>query len=166
LYANYAKRVVSRFTAGLKSLYCLYLDNAAPMFTGRLNGQAQLALADSGSRVLLMDAKYARLVGLSIVDGQQYRTQLHFVDGSTASTSGMTFGGQWQFGTDGAGKGHFLDFHNFENAPAPVILSEDFLFGTTNAFVEYDCFLVDEDAEDENAHFFAIDIDTDYHRNG
>jgi hypothetical protein len=38
---------------------------------------------------------------------------------------------------------HDLDIHILKNAPAAVILSDDFLFGT-NAFSKYDCYLLDE----------------------
>ncbi|KAJ4366346.1 hypothetical protein N0V83_007982 [Neocucurbitaria cava] len=72
----------------------------------------------------------------------------------------MTFGVRWEFGPGDAGTEHNLDFHILKGAPADVILSDEFIFGT-NEFIEYDCYLVDEDEDDEetDAYFFAIQID-------
>jgi hypothetical protein len=161
--ANFLRRVLKRFVVDFQSFDCMYLGDSAPSFIGRLNGQAQHALADSGSKVLIMDEKYAQSLGLPIIDDRQHRIKLRFADNSTAMTTGMTLGVRWQFGPDGGAKEHLLDFHILKNAPAAVILIDDFLFGETRAFAEYHCYLVDEDDEDEDAQFFAIDIDLNYY---
>jgi hypothetical protein len=158
LAINFFRRVKRRVTNALSKHDLLYLGDRAPRFTGLVNGQRQEALADSGARVMVMDESYARSIGLPIAQGKQFTTKLRFADGSTAWTSGMTLGVTWEFGQGGRNVPYNLDFHILKNAPANVILSDDFLFGT-NAFVLYDCFLVDEDDEDEDAFFFVIDID-------
>lgn len=70
----------------------------------------------------------------------------------------MTLDVEWEFGNDGNSKKYKMDFHILKNAPAAVILSDDFPF-ETKAYYEYDCFLVDEDDEDI---FFAIDFEPNY----
>jgi hypothetical protein len=162
---NYARRVVRRNIGGGTPRHFLYLGDSAPNFTGLLNGSKQKALADSGSKVLLMDEGYANSIGLSIARGHAHETKLRFADNSSVLTVGMVYGATWQFGQDGPGTVHTLDFHVMKNAPAPVVLSDELLFAT-NAFAEFDCYLVDEDDDDENAYFFAIDIDTSYHNQG
>ncbi|KAF2652006.1 hypothetical protein K491DRAFT_72355 [Lophiostoma macrostomum CBS 122681] len=159
--ANFLQRVVQRSVKGNLPHHLLYLGDSAPTFSGRLNGMAQDALADSGSKVLVMDEDYARTIGLPIVSGSQYSTKLKFADETTTYTSGMTHGVKWEFGPGGVSEVYELDFHILKNAPANVILSDSFLFGT-NAFSQFDCYLADEDDEDADTYFYAIDVDEDY----
>jgi hypothetical protein len=160
--ANYLRRVVKRISS-FTTPHFLYLGDSAPRFTGLLNGWRQEALADSGCKVPIMDEDYARFLGLRIQTDSQNRVRLRFADNSTAMTSGMSKGVSWTFGYDGSSHSHQLDFHILKNAPAAVILSDDFLFGT-NAFSEFDCYLLDEDDEDDEddeAYFLAIDLALD-----
>lgn len=77
-------------------------------------------------------------------------------------TIGMTYGVTWQFGHDGSSEEHILDFHVMKNAPAPVVLSDELLFAT-NAYVDFDGYLVDEDNDDDaDAYFVAIDVDRNH----
>ena len=71
------------------------------MFEGSLNGQIQTALADSGSKVLLMDATYARNIGLRIENGHEPQARLKFADNSVTDTVGMAYNVEWRFGRDG-----------------------------------------------------------------
>ncbi|KAH7080209.1 hypothetical protein BKA63DRAFT_562913 [Paraphoma chrysanthemicola] len=160
-FMNQKRRVVKRVISGITQAHFLYLGDNGPKFTGLLNGRKQDALADSGSKVLIMDEDYARSMGIPIQSDRRYHTKLRFADNSTAITSGMTYGVQWEFGHEGNNVQHMLDFHILRNAPAAVILSDDFLFAT-NAYSEFDCYLIDEDDEDEDAYFFAIDYDPKY----
>jgi len=161
---NKAHRVKERILNGISCRHLLYLGGSAPRFEGLLNGKPQEALADSGSKVLLMDEDYARNIGLPIITGKDH-TRLMFADGSSARTSGMVYGVQWEFGCGGSHDFHFLDFHVMKNAPANVIFSDTFLFDT-EAYSQYECYLVDDDDEDDEAFFFAIDIDQRYIRQG
>jgi hypothetical protein len=65
----------------------------------------------------------------------------------------------------GVGEEFTLDFHILKNAPSAVILSDEFLF-ETNAFAKYDCYLIDENDEDEDAQFSVIDLDLSYVNKG
>jgi hypothetical protein len=163
--ANKARRVIRRAVKRMTPRHFFYLGDSAPRFTGLLNGQKQEALADSGAKVLIMDEDYARSIGLPISTDGKHQTRLRFADGTTAMTSGITQGVQWEFGLGAVGEEYTLDFHILKNAPAAVILSDEFLFGT-NAFAEYDCYLIDEDDEDEDAQFFVIDLDRSYVNKG
>jgi len=129
-----------------------------PGFKGILNGKPEFGLADSGAKVMVMDEDYARSLNLPINSDE--RTKLVFADGSTAKTSGMVYGVEWEFGHEVRNQNHKLDFHILRNAPANVILSDSFLSGT-DAYSKYDCFLVDDDDEDDEAYFFAIDYAED-----
>jgi hypothetical protein len=158
---NFARRVKSRIVQGLRHHHLLYLGDSMPRFQGLVNGKPEFGLADSGAKVMVMDEDYAR--GLNLPISYDSRRKLVFADGSTANTSGMIYGVKWEFGLgleneseNVKRKEHTLDFHILKNAPANVILSDYFLFGT-NAYSEYECFLVDDDDEDDEAYFFAID---------
>jgi hypothetical protein len=164
--ANKARRIKERILDGITHRHLLYLGDSAPRFGGLINGAPEEALADSGAKVLVMDEDYAMSIGLSVEKGRKHRTRLKFADNSTAYTSGTTYGVEWEFGHGGGASDRFLlDFHVLKNAPANVILSDEFLFGT-DAFIEYECFLVDEDDEDDDAFFFAIDVDANHPTQG
>lgn len=157
---NFTRRVQQRVMDGLSQFHLLYLGESAPKFTGLLNGRPREALADSGANGLIMDEDFAHRMGIPITSDQEHQKTVYFADNTTATTSGMTYGVRWEFGLGGVGSEHKLDFHILKNAPADVILSDEFLFGT-NAFVEYDCYLVDDDDEDHEAeaYFYGIRID-------
>jgi hypothetical protein len=84
-----------------------------------------------------------------------------------AYTSGLTKSVRWQFGFSGNKHEHFLDFHVLKNAPAEVILSDSFLF-ETEAFSQYECYMLDEEDEDfgVDAYFFTISYDPSYRNRG
>ncbi|KAF2691179.1 hypothetical protein K458DRAFT_355739 [Lentithecium fluviatile CBS 122367] len=157
--ANFARRVKERVLHGITHHHFLYLGESMPRFSGLVNGKPQEALADSGAKVLVIDEDFAQKNHMIINHGS--RTTLRFADESTAETSGMVHGVQWEFGSGGHGT-HTLDFHVLRNAPADVILSDSFLFGN-NAFSQYNCYLVDDDEDDDDAFFFAIDVDKRHH---
>jgi hypothetical protein len=162
---NRARRLVRGVINKVTGHHALFLGDSAPNFTGRLNGKTQTALADSGSKVLLMDEDYAQSLGLPIVRGDGHHLRLVFADNSTAVTSGMAVGVKWSFGITNWAKEYSLDFHLLKNAPAPVILSDQLLF-EADAYSTFDCYLDDEDEEDDDAYFLAIDIDTNYQHEG
>jgi hypothetical protein len=155
---NFARRIKERILKGVSHHHLLYLGDSAPRFGGLVNGIPHEALADSGAKVLVMDEDYALSMGLHISREEEHRTLLRFADESTAYTSGVTYGVEWQFGYGGQSQRFQLDFHILKHSPANVILSDKFLF-STEAFCNYECFLVDDDEDDdEDAYFFAIDV--------
>jgi hypothetical protein len=157
--SHFARRVKSKIMDDIGQHHLLYLGESAPRFQGMINGTSQDALADSGAKVMIIDEDYALSLGLSIKTGKRNETTLRFADNSTANTSGMIYGVSWEFGPGGDGDHHNLNFHVLKNAPASVILSDTFLFGT-EAFSRYNRYLVDDDDDDDDeAYFFAVDID-------
>jgi hypothetical protein len=165
--ANFAHRMKKRVLKGLSRHRLFFLGDSAPRFTGMVNGRPSDALADSGSNVLVMDEDYAQSLGLQVLTGKAHRSRLVFADGSTAYTSGLTRGVQWQFGLGGDSNEHFLDFHVLKHAPAKVILSDSFLF-ETEAFSQYECYMLDDEDEDfdADAYFFTIRHDPSYGAHG
>jgi hypothetical protein len=160
---NFYRRVKERVVKGISQFHLLYLGASSPMFEGSVNGQPQAALADSGSKVLVMDEAYARSIGVSIQTGLEYQTILTFADNSTADTCGMAYGVEWRFGRDGEFTSPYqLNFHILKNAPANVILCDTFLYDN-RAFSIYNHYLTDNgndyEDEDNEPHCFAIDID-------
>ena len=159
---NRLRRVITRTVNRMKVHDFLYIGGSGPAFKGLVNGHLQYALADTGAKLLIMDEEYAQKLGLTIETGLKHRTRVQFADQTTAMTSGMVHGVSWQYG-DNEGETHMLDFHILKNAPANVILSEDFLLGDeTNAFADYACYMYDEDDGDDDASCFMIDIDYSY----
>lgn len=162
--ANFLRRVKQRIVNGISHFHLLYLGASTPMFEGTINGLEQTALADSGSKVLVMDERYARSIGLEIHRGHRHRTILTFADNSVATTVGMAYNVEWRFGRDDQlSSPHFLNFHILKNSPADVILNDSLLF-ETQAFSRYQSFLIDDDVdfeeyedEDVQVYVFAID---------
>jgi hypothetical protein len=76
---------------------------------------------DTGAKVLIMDEDYAHSAGLPISTDGKHQTRLRFADGTTAMTSGMTYGVRWECGPNTMGEVHTLNFHILKNAPAAVI---------------------------------------------
>lgn len=161
--ASFHRRVKERVTKGISQFHLLYLGASTPMFEGSVNGQVQTALADSGSKVLVMDEAYARSIGVHIETGHEHQMRVKFVDNSVADTTGMAYDVKWRFGCDGEFTSPYpLNFHILKDAPANVVLSDTFLFDT-KAFSKYHRYLLDDDddCEDEDMliYLFAIDID-------
>ncbi|GIJ89509.1 hypothetical protein Asppvi_008451 [Aspergillus pseudoviridinutans] len=161
--ANFCHRVKERVAKGISQFHLLYLGASTPMFEGSINGRVQTALADSGSKVLLMDEAYARSIGVHIQTGHEHQTRLKFADNSATDTVGIAYNVKWRFGRDGEFSSPYpLNFHILKDAPANVVLSDTFLFDT-KAFSQYHQYLTDndDDREDEDmlTYFFAIDVD-------
>ncbi|CDM32505.1 unnamed protein product [Penicillium roqueforti FM164] len=155
---NFYRRVKKRFAKGISQFHLLYLGASTPMFEGSINGQVQSALADSSSKVLIMDKAYARSIGVHIHTRHEYQTRLKFADNSVTETAGMAYDVEWRFGHDDEFTSPYpLDFHILKNAPANVVLSDSFLFDT-KAFPQYCHYLIDDDddCEDEDVliYFF------------
>jgi hypothetical protein len=161
--ANYFRRVKERLVKVISQFRLLYLGASTSMISGSVNGRAQYALADSGSKILAMDEAYARRIGLKIETGHQHRRKVIFADSSVAETVGMAYNVEWRFGHDDCfSPPHQLDFHILQSSPADVILSDTFLFDN-EVFSRYQHYFIDDDEEFEDedieAYFFAIDID-------
>jgi hypothetical protein len=161
---NFARRVFNQIVTRASQYYdMLYIGDSGPTFTGTIGGRPHEALADTGSKVLIMDENFARSRGLLITDAEEYCIKLRFADGSTARTSGMTRGVKWQFGLANEGKSFPLDFYILKDAPSDVILSENFLLRETQAFTDYSDYLLDgyeEEEYEEEGYIFVIRKET------
>jgi len=156
---NFARRVFDRIVPRTSRHHnMLYLGGCGPTFTGTIGGRPYKALADTGSKVLIMDEDFARSRGLPIIDAEEHRIKLRFADGSTARTAGITQGVVWQFGLADEGKNFLLDFYILKDAPSDVILSENFLLRESRAFTEYSDYLLDdyEEEEDEGEGYIFV----------
>lgn len=71
---------------------------------------------------------------------------------------------KWEFGPGGTSREYEVDFHILKNAPADVD-NDSFLFDT-KALSVYDCFFTDDNDEDEDTYFFAIDCDKRHQQHG
>lgn len=165
---KFASRIVKKTGSMLMRHEFYFLGDSAPTFTGSINGIHSKALADCGSSVLVMDQDHALSLGLHVDRSSQ--TRLLFADGSSKYTTGVTQGVRWQFGPELDAEEHYLDFHILENAPAPVVLSDTFLFDT-QAYSKYDCYLLDDGDEalldeDDDGFFCHITVDDTYDPQG
>jgi hypothetical protein len=154
-----ARRVVTNFITKHTSLQLNFLGDSAPMFTGLLNGRIRQGLGDTGAQAPFMDEALARSEGWHIDNDPDSIRTVQFADGSTVDTVGMAYGVKWKFGLGEHNTEHVLDFHILKDAPAGVILSDEFLHDT-EAFSAYDRYLIDVDDEDEDTqgHLCAITI--------
>jgi hypothetical protein len=156
-----ARRVVTNFMTKCTSLQLNFLGDSAPMFTGLLNGRIRQGLGDTGAQAPIMDEAFARAEGWHIEDHPDDIRTVQFADGSTADTVGMAYGVKWKFGLGGHSADYVLDFHILKDAPAGIILSDEFLYDT-QAFAAYDRYLFDVDDEDDDeedkGHLCAIKI--------
>jgi hypothetical protein len=158
-----ARRVITNFAQGLATLRLNYLGDSAPRFTGLLNGQIYQAIGDTGAQGLFMSEVFAWANGYPIIGDADSTMTVQYADGSTATTIGMAFGIEWEYGLGDDNMKYVLDFHILEDAPADVILSDSFLYDT-EAFAKYDCYLMEvddedgEDDEEDKGHLFAIKL--------
>ncbi|KAF2468261.1 uncharacterized protein BDR25DRAFT_357989 [Lindgomyces ingoldianus] len=135
--------VKERFMDGILQHNLLYLGDSAPRFEGRINGIGQDALTDSGENTLVMKTTLRVLVYLSVL--------------------AATYDVEWEFGRGGTGGQRYqLDLHILKNTLANIILNGTFLFGT-GAYSNYNRYLADDEGEDEDAFFFALDFDPGHH---
>jgi hypothetical protein len=116
------------------------------------------ALGDSSAKGLFMSEAYALFRNIDIVQDPSQEVVVQFADGSTRKTQGMAYNVTWEYGLRGQVNEHILDFHVLRDAPANVILSDEFLYDT-EAFTAYDRYLIDEDEEEDGeGHLFAIKL--------
>ncbi|KAF1990514.1 hypothetical protein K402DRAFT_451456 [Aulographum hederae CBS 113979] len=108
--------------------------NHRERIVGYVNGVPTIALADTGSDVMIVSFREARRLSLHIIDDDEHRTFLEFADGSIHRTRGMTKDS----------RSFTYDLHVVDNISCDLILSGDFLFDTeayqkiSECFVEMD----------------------------
>jgi hypothetical protein len=150
-------RVKVRCVKEFANLQLLYLGDSATHFTGLLNGRTLEALGDSSAKGLVMSEAHALSRNIDIVRDPSHEVVVQFANGSTRKTQGMAYNVMCEYGLGEQVNEHTLDFHVLRDAPANVILSDEFLYDT-EAFAAYDRYLIDVDEEDEEGHLFAIKL--------
>jgi hypothetical protein len=131
--------VVKAFLSARKSLF-LIEDLVEQIRTsshiqGLVNGQPINGLADTGSDFTVIRRTAAMRMGLHIFEGDSYTTEVEFVDGSTAFTTGMVRDAEWCFGAD-VSKAQSIDIHVMEDIPCDLILDKSLLWDA-QAFHEH-----------------------------
>lgn len=145
-FKNRIKEVVTRGTSALQRL--CFVDNfdaaspSAERLLGLINGHPVPGFTDSCSDISVIKRSVAQLLGLDILEGPDYTTEVQFVDGSTAFTTGMVKGVDWCFGVTAAGADtRRLDFHIMDDIPCAVILDK-WLLWDNDVFNTYgDCMM-------------------------
>jgi hypothetical protein len=91
--------------------------------------------------------------GLHILRGEDYTTEVEFIDGCTAFTTGMVRNATWNFGLDVTKAiTHNVDIHVMDDLPCDFILDK-WLLCDNDAFSEHENLFVDAIP----SHLFAQD---------
>jgi hypothetical protein len=162
--SNRLRRIVERTRRMLtpKQYEFLYLGNGGgPKFEGFINDEPCEGLGDTGAKVGVLTESEAWFQELSISREEEDKCTLVMGDGSTVRTTGTAYNVPWRFGRgDEKSESYTIDFHIVKEAPHHIILPESLLYDS-NAFCEYEEYLIDEnavDAEDEAHQFLMIDV--------
>jgi hypothetical protein len=94
-------------------------------FLGLINGKPIGGLADTCSEFTIIKRCVAEEFGLPILEGDDYKTEVQFVDSSTAFTTGMIRNVQWCFSATLAEEDiHYIDVHVLDDIPCAFILDQ------------------------------------------
>jgi hypothetical protein len=143
------KEVFVRRTHSFGSKRVLFVDHQGAIagsterILGLVNGRPALGFADTCSDISIIRRSVARLLDLTIMEGPEHTTEVQFVDGSTAHTSGVVKNVKWCFGvTLDPGDVHQLDFHVMDDIPCAIILDK-WLLWDNGAFDTYSEYFID-----------------------
>jgi hypothetical protein len=97
---------------------------------------------------MIISKRFTKRLGLQIRTGEEYATELEFVDDSIMRTSGMVLSVDWRFFSDTTYSSPVpCDFHVLKDLPCDVVLSNEFLYDN-QVFSDYrDCFFDLEDSD-------------------
>lgn len=123
-------------------------------FLGLINGYPIGAFADTQSDLTIIKRSVADNLGFPVLSGAQHTTEVQFIDGSTAFTTGIVRGADWCFSASLAARDtHRLDIHVMDDLPCALILDK-WMLHDNNAFTEYEDTIIDilhADAKAQNA---------------
>ncbi|KAK3057400.1 hypothetical protein LTR09_001584 [Extremus antarcticus] len=134
---------ITRILRNAISCRVQYLGAPRQLVYGTLDGNAVLALPDTGSDVMLLSSAYVARHGLTVDPAASHQRMLDYADGSSSRTSGMVHGLQWRYG-DSLDEIYSADFYVLDDLQCDVLLSYDFLEATQaytaheNAFLDVD----------------------------
>lgn len=127
----------------------LFVDTPAERATSRerilglINGHPIGGLADTCSDLTIIKRCTAEQLGLTILEGEEHTTEVQFVDGSTAHTTGIIRDARWCFSATLADDDmHTVDLHVMDDIPCAFILNT-WLLWDNRAFVEYQDSIID-----------------------
>ncbi|KAF9875730.1 hypothetical protein CkaCkLH20_06662 [Colletotrichum karsti] len=146
---KFKRRIRRIISDAAKTLRLNLIGGGRQRLRGYMNGLPTLALPDTGSDVMLVDASYAKSRGFAIDRSPEHWLELQLADGSTVITSGIVQEQmEWRFGDtqDRVAK----DFYVLENLPADIIFSNDFLF-EMDVYSRYEECLIDLESVDDAA---------------
>ncbi|KAI8939336.1 hypothetical protein NX059_003127 [Plenodomus lindquistii] len=127
----------------------LFVDTPAERATSRerilglINGRPIGGLADTCSDFTIIKRSAAKKLGLAILEGEDHTTEVQFVDGSTAFTTGMIPNVRWCFSVTLAESDiHTVDVHVMDDIPCAFILDR-WLLWDNRAFLNYQDSFID-----------------------
>jgi hypothetical protein len=98
----------------------------------------------------MFSTAYALRRGFKILDQEDVRAELEFVDGSRAFTRGIVKDVGWSFGDSHTF--HQRDFHVLDDLPVDIVLNNDLLFDV-GAFSMYNSSFYDKDDIGADVYF-------------
>ncbi|KAL2208413.1 hypothetical protein CC79DRAFT_1366623 [Sarocladium strictum] len=129
---KFAHRIKSKLVNPHGRLHVRLLGDTQQRLRGSLDGHETLAMADSGSDVMLISKAYAQKCGLNIDHDPSNFINLEFIDGSTEWTNGIVRNVPWSV----EGTIRYCDFYVLDSLCEDLILSNAYLT-ETNSFVNH-----------------------------
>jgi hypothetical protein len=110
---------------------------------GLINGRPIGGLADTCSDLTIIKRCVAERMGFAISEGDDDKTEVEFIDGSTAFTTGTIRNVEWCFSATYAAEDmHYIDVHVMDDIPCAFILDK-WLLWDNRAFTHYDYAIFD-----------------------
>jgi hypothetical protein len=107
-------------------------------FLGLINGKPIGGLVDTCSELTIIKRCVAEDFGLTILEHDDYKTEVQFIDGSTAFTSGMICDVQWCFSATLAAEDiRYIDIHVMDDIPCAFTLDQ-WLLWDNRTFTQYE----------------------------
>ncbi|KAK3390117.1 hypothetical protein B0H63DRAFT_507529 [Podospora didyma] len=149
-------RLVRTFSSFNRLCLKLLVGDEQEFMSGFLNGRGCLAVADTGSDIMVVSSAYAKKMHLQVRRGRRYRHVVQFLDGSKAVTHGFVKGVDWKFRSKDTALR--CDFHVIKNLPVDVILSNG-LLDQMDVFKTYGDLFVKNQSTAEQAGIYGITLD-------
>ncbi|KAK4159941.1 hypothetical protein QBC43DRAFT_326366 [Cladorrhinum sp. PSN259] len=139
---NRIKEVFISATSAIRRvLYVNQLSSIAlseERILGLINGEPIFGFADTCSDIPIIKRSAARQLGFTILEGPEHTTEVQFIDGSTAWTTGTIKNSKWCFGVTSAPEDTWLieNLHVMDDIPCAMIL-DTWLLWDSDAFDRY-----------------------------
>ena len=147
---TFTNRIKTELLPSPPRLGVTFMGSERSRVLGSLDGQLATAVPDTGSDVMMFSTAYALRRGFKILDQEDVRAELEFVDGSRAFTRGIVKDVGWSFGDSHTF--HQRDFHVLDDLPVDIVLNNDLLFDV-GAFSMYNSSFYDKDDISTDVYF-------------